>query len=162
MILKYRRLSPMAKHPKYSIEGDAGFDLVSVEHKTIYPGEHKLVKTGLSVEFPSGYRLEVCPRSGLGLKEGVTIMNTPGQVEYTYRGEIGVIIHVPYKRKGFFRLLKEALFPGRYKEKPFVIRPGDRIAQAVISPVTTVEEFKEVEELSETERGSGGFGSTGF
>lgn len=151
----------MAKAPRYAIEGDAGFDLVSVEHKKIYPGEHKLVKTGLSVEFPSGYRLEVCPRSGLALKEGVTIMNTPGQVEYTYRGEIGVIIHVPLKRKSFLQFLFEALFPGRYREEPFVIQPGDRIAQAVLSPVATVEKFEEVEELSESERGSGGFGSTG-
>ncbi|MDO4241659.1 MAG: dUTP diphosphatase [Microbacteriaceae bacterium] len=128
--------------PVYALPGDAGADLRSTEALTLQPGERALVSTGVKVALPEGYALYVMPRSGLAVKNGVTVLNAPGVVDSGYRGEIKVplINHDP----------REA----------FEIAPGDRIAQMVIMAVPRVI-FNEVEQLSESVRGEGGFGSTG-
>ncbi|WP_166984676.1 dUTP diphosphatase [Canibacter zhoujuaniae] len=128
--------------PRYALPGDAGADLRASSAVTIAPGERALVPTGVRVALPDGYALFVMPRSGLAAKHGVTVLNAPGVVDSGYRGEIFVplINHDP--------------------RTPFEIAPGDRIAQAVIMPVTHAE-FVPVETLEESARGEGGFGSTG-
>ena len=129
--------------PKYQTEGSAGFDLMAnlKEPLTINPNTPTLVPTGLFVEIPVGYELQVRPRSGLALKKGLSVLNTPGTVDSDYRGEVGVIL---------INVL----------DVPVVIEPGDRIAQGVINKIEQVT-FTEVEELSETDRGAGGFGHSG-
>jgi dUTP pyrophosphatase len=139
--VKVKILNPDAIIPKYQTEEAAGFDLHSVDEKTIKAGERDVVKTGLAVALPKGYELQVRPRSGLALKNGITLPNSPGTIDSDYRGELMVII----------------LNTGK---DDFVIKKGDRIAQAVIKEILQAD-FAVVEELDSTERGSGGFGSTG-
>ena len=115
-------------------------DLCAVEHAVIAPGTGLAVATGLSIELPSGYEAQVRPRSGMALKFGVTVANTPGTIDPAYRGEIKVIL----------------INHGR---EPYVIEPGDRIAQMVVARYEAVE--WEESELSDTLRGAGGFGSSG-
>ena len=141
MIIKVKRLRDGAKLPAYAHPGDAGMDLYSSEDAEIAPGDSLLVKTGISIELPEGTEAQVRPRSGLALKSQVTVLNTPGTVDEGYRGEVGVIL----------------INHGR---SPFKVTEGMRIAQMVIKPVMRVT-VQEVEELSETSRGEGGFGSTG-
>jgi len=121
--------------------GDAGADLVASESHTIAPHERVIVGTGLAMAIPHGFAGMVLPRSGLATRSGITVANAPGLIDSGYRGElrIGLINH---------------------SEEPFAIAPGDRIAQLVIVAVASPE-FVEVEMLDETDRGSGGFGSTG-
>jgi dUTP pyrophosphatase len=128
--------------PNYAKPGDAGVDLCSTEKYTLAPGERKLVSTGIKIALPDGYEAQVRPRSGLALKNGISIVNTPGTVDSGYRGEIGVIL---------INLSKEE----------FVVEPGMRIAQMVINQVEHAE-FVEVKELDQTERGEGGFGHSGI
>jgi len=130
--------------PRYMSEGASGMDLVAaVEGEvTLAPGEVKLIPTGIHIAVPSGYEAQVRPRSGLALKHGVTVLNTPGTVDSDYRAEVGVVLA---------NLGREA----------FVVRRGMRVAQMVIAP-TCRAQLVEVEELSETERQLGGFGSTGL
>ena len=139
--LGFKKLHPAAKLPKYAHDGDAGMDVCAVESGVIFPKDRALVKTGLCAEIPHGYEIQVRSRSGLALKQGVFVLNSPGTVDENYRGEIGVILT-------------------NLGNSDFKFEQGDRIAQLVLSPVTRAETF-EVEEVSETERGSGGFGSTG-
>lgn len=129
--------------PEYKTEGSAGFDFrANIEEPLfIFPMERVLIPTGLFFEVPSGYELQVRPRSGLAIKNGVTVLNTPGTVDADYRGEICVILI-------------------NLSDKPFTLEPGDRIAQGVINKIEQVE-LNSVIELSETERGAGGFGHTG-
>jgi dUTP pyrophosphatase len=129
--------------PKYETSGAAGMDLVAAVEETveIQPNEVKLIPTGIKVQLPIGYELQVRPRSGLALKHGITCLNSPGTVDSDYRGEVGVILI-------------------NHSTKPFVINRGDRVAQAVIAKYETAE-FIPVETLDETDRGTGGFGSTG-
>lgn len=134
--------------PKYAKSGDSGFDLRAnlTEPITLGSLERALVPTGLYFELPNGMELQVRPRSGLSIKNGVTVLNTPGTVDNLYRGELKVIL---------VNLSKDE----------FTINHGDRIAQAVISPVTNdnVLNLKKVNEINQdTDRGSGGFGSTGI
>ena len=145
--VRIRKVVPEAVIPKYATLGAAGFDLVSIEDITVYPGETKFVRVGLIIEVPAGYELQVRPRSGLSLKTNLRVANSPGTVDSDYRGEIGVIID----NKSHY-IQSDC--------KSVEIKKGDRIAQGVIAPVEQVE-FVEVKELSETARGSGGFGSTG-
>ena len=132
-------------NPGYAHNGDAGFDLRAAIQKTefIYPGQRMLVPTGIKCAVPVGYELQIRPRSGLALKHGVTVLNTPGTIDSGYRGEIGVI------------LINHDL------EKTVQIDPGDRIAQAVLTRFTKAE-FWIVDELDDTARGDGGFGSSGI
>lgn len=139
--VKVKILNQDAKLPQYQTEEAAGFDLHSVDEKTIKAGERDVVKTGLAVALPKGYELQVRPRSGLALKNGITVLNTPGTVDSDYRGELMVILLNTSK-------------------EDFVIKKGDRIAQAVIKEILQAD-FSVVEEPDSTERGSGGFGSTG-
>lgn len=143
MIVKVKQLHPDAIVPIYKSELAAGFDLAAYleEPITLKPNEIRLIKTGLAVEIPKGFEMQIRPRSGLALKHGISVLNSPGTIDADYRGEVGVIL---------INLGSES----------FAIRHGDRIAQGVIKRVKTVW-FEVVEELSETKRGSSGFGSTG-
>jgi len=127
--------------PAYATDGAAGMDVVAAEDVTIAPGARHAVATGLAVAIPPGFEIQVRPRSGLALKHGITVPNTPGTVDSDYRGEVKVILI-------------------NHGATPFEIRRGDRIAQLVIAPVLRATWLK-VDELDETDRGEGGFGSTG-
>jgi dUTP pyrophosphatase len=141
MVLKIKKLNPDAIIPAYQSEEAAGFDLHSIEDVILKPGERKLIKTGLAFEIEKGFEIQIRPRSGLAYKHGITVLNSPGTIDSDYRGEIKVLL---------INLGNES----------FEIKKGDRIAQAVVAPVVQAE-FEEVEILSDTKRGSGGFGSTG-
>ncbi len=140
-LIRFQRLSPHARLPVQAHPGDAGMDLQAAEALTLAPGARALVKTGLAVEIPPGMEGQVRPRSGLALKHGVTLLNTPGTVDAGYRGEIGVILI-------------------NHGGEPFVVEPGMRIAQIVFAVVAPVQ-VAEAGTLGESVRGSGGFGSTG-
>ena len=129
--------------PAYATSGSAGCDLVAAVDATIelQPGERNLVPTGIAIALPEGFEAQVRPRSGLALKHGVTVLNSPGTIDADYRGEVGVILI-------------------NHGEAPFTVERGMRIAQMVVQPVRQVD-WIEVTSLSETERGAGGFGSTG-
>lgn len=129
--------------PAYETTQSAGMDLAAAidAPMTLAPGKRAMVPTGLAIALPAGYEAQVRPRSGLAAKNGVTVLNTPGTIDADYRGEVKVILV-------------------NLGEDPFEIERGMRIAQMVIAPVTQAS-FTEVDSLSETERGSGGFGSTG-
>lgn len=159
--IKWSKIRENAQIPEFAHDGDAGFDLSAAEDAVIYPFQKKLVGTGLKVEIPRGYELQVRPRSGLSLKTSLFIANAPGTIDSNYRGEIGIIVYngLALSYSGFWSFLK-ALFKGI--RTPFVIKTGDRIAQGVINKVpepafVSVSEDK----LSATTRGGGGFGSTG-
>ncbi len=144
--LKFKRLGnnrdlPM---PVYETDGSSGMDIrASVDEPVILkPGEIRLIPTGLSVSIPAGYEGQIRPRSGLALKHGIGMVNSPGTIDSDYRGEIGIIII-------------------NWGAGPFTIRRGDRIAQMVITRVRRAE-ILEVEDLSSTDRGDGGFGHSGI
>ena len=141
MTLRFKKIHPDAVLPSYAHEGDAGMDVRSVEDAEIAPGSRALVHTGLVMILPRGYEAQVRPRSGLALKHGVTVLNTPGTIDEGYRGEVGVIL-------------------ANFGDAPFAVKKGDRIAQVVVAPVTRAE-IVETDEVDGTERGGGGFGSTG-
>ena len=134
-----------SKHatPNYETEGAAGMDLRAnlIESVTLKPLERAIIKTGLFIALPVGFEAQVRPRSGLAAKKGITVLNSPGTVDADYRGEIGVILV-------------------NLSNNDFVINDGERIAQLIIAKHERVN-WQEVEILSETERGAGGFGSTG-
>ena len=127
--------------PAYATEGAAGMDVVSAEDVTIAPAARHAVATGLALAIPPGFEVQVRPRSGLALKHGITVPNTPGTIDSDYRGELKVILI-------------------NLGSEPFEIRRGDRVAQLVLAPVVQAG-WIEVEHLDETARGAGGFGSTG-
>lgn len=129
--------------PQYMTTGAAGMDLyAAVEQvETINPGQIKLIPTGLCIALPEGYEAQIRPRSGLALKHGITMVNTPGTIDADYRGEIGLIMI-------------------NLGQAPFSIKRGDRVAQMVINKIAQAE-FIEVECLEDTARSAGGFGSTG-
>lgn len=160
MKLGFKKVHPNAKIPTYAHEGDAGMDVYAVEDTLLTPFKPTLVATGLIAEIPDGYEIQVRPRSGLALKEGITVWNAPGTVDSGYRNAIGVIlVWAPpcnYSGNTFPVLTPDTIVPLTGK----MIHKGDRIAQFVVAPVTRVEPI-EVTEVSETERGQGGFGSTG-
>ncbi len=127
--------------PAYATDGAAGMDVLAAENLILRPGARQAVATGFAVAIPTGYEIQVRPRSGLALKHGISVPNTPGTVDSDYRGEVKVILI-------------------NHSDDNFTIQRGDRIAQLVVSPVTLAR-WEEVEELDATERGAGGFGSTG-
>jgi dUTP pyrophosphatase len=127
--------------PAYATPGAAGMDVVAAEDVTLAPGARHAVATGFSLAIPEGYEVQVRPRSGLALKHGISVPNTPGTIDSDYRGELKVILI-------------------NHGAEPFPIHRGDRIAQLVLAPVTLAA-WQEVAELDETARGAGGFGSTG-
>lgn len=134
---------PGAREPEYQTAGAAGADLRARVDAPVelLPGRRALVPTGLTIELPVGYEAQVRPRSGLALKHGVTCLNAPGTIDRDYRGEIGVILV-------------------NLGQEPFVVADGDRIAQLVVGPVARAS-FERAEGLSGSDRGGGGFGSTG-
>ena len=140
--IKVKRLDDGLPVPAYAKQGDAGVDLRSSEDHLIEPGCRTLIKTGIALAIPAGYAGYVQPRSGLALKQGMTIVNTPGLIDSGYRGEICII----------------ALNTDR--EQSIEIKRGDRVAQLVIQKIPQVV-FTEVEELDESIRGESGFGSSG-
>lgn len=142
LIIPLTPLSGDAVVPSYAYPGDAGMDLRAIEHVTLAPFERALVSTGIAIAIPEGYAGFVQPRSGLAIKQGVTVLNTPGLIDSRYRGEVKVAL---------INLDAHATFE---------VNPGDRIAQLVIQKVECVE-WSVVEKLDETERGEGGFGSSG-
>ncbi len=139
--VRVKRLTPDAKIPKAAKAGDVAFDLYSVIDHEIKQGERYAVPTGIAVEIPPGYEGQVRPRSGLALKEGITVLNTPGTIDSGYRGEVKTIMI-------------------NHSDVSFQITKGMRISQLAIRPVPEVT-FIEVDDLSDTDRGEGGFGSTG-
>lgn len=141
MTLGFKRIHPDAVLPAYAHPSDAGMDVRSVEELVIPAGKRALVHTGLVVLLPPLYEAQVRPRSGLALKHGITVLNTPGTIDSGYRGEIGVILF-------------------NSSDVDFQIKKGDRVAQVVIAPVTQPV-IEEAQEIDETDRGAGGFGSTG-
>lgn len=161
MQIGFKLVHPDAKLPTYAHPGDAGMDVYAVEDVTLYPNTPTLVKTGLVADIPTGYEIQVRPRSGLALKEGITVWNSPGTVDAGYRNEIGVILLWAPRlaiAKGIFSL--GGVFAVDGEKVSLTIHKGDRIAQFVVAPVTRCEPV-EVQEVSDTERGKGGFGSTG-
>ncbi len=127
--------------PAYATSGAAGMDVVSAEDVVLRPGARHAVATGFSVAIPEGYEIQVRPRSGLALKHGITVPNSPGTIDSDYRGELKIIL-------------------ANLSDDSFPIQRGDRIAQLVLAPVTLAE-WEEVDDLDATARGEGGFGSTG-
>jgi dUTP pyrophosphatase len=141
MKLKIKKLHPAAITPAYAHPGDAGMDLCAIDELEIAAGDTALVHTGITIELPPGTEAQVRPRSGLALKHSITVLNTPGTIDEGYRGEICVILI-------------------NHGKHPFHVVQGMRIAQMVIKPVLYME-IEESDELTQTVRGQGGFGSTG-
>ena len=138
-----KKLSPGVKSPSYKTNGASGMDLIAFVKKPIkiLPGETNLVPTGISIAIPEGYEIQIRPRSGLAAKNQITVLNTPGTIDSDYRGELKIILI-------------------NHGKKEFTINNNDRVAQMVLTPVSKIE-LKEVEMLTNTNRGKGGFGSTG-
>ena len=141
MTVKFQKIHPDAVLPAYAHPGDAGMDVCACTEFTILPRARALVPTGLVMELPEGTEAQLRPRSGLALKNGVTLLNAPGTIDEGYRGELGVILI-------------------NHSVEPFHVRPGMRIAQMVIAPVLRVD-IEAVSDVTDTQRGTGGFGSTG-
>jgi dUTP pyrophosphatase len=141
MELRIRRLSPAAVLPSAAHPGDAGLDLHAAATVTIPPGAWATVPTGIVIELPEGTEAQVRPRSGLAARHGVTVLNAPGTIDEGYRGEVGVILI-------------------NHGSAPFEVAPGMRVAQLVVQRRLAIE-VVEVEDVSATARGAGGFGSTG-
>ena len=137
-----KKLEPSVKLPSYKTSGAAGMDLMAYIEKSIElkPGESSLVPTGLAVAFPEEYEIQIRPRSGLAAKNNISVLNTPGTIDSDYRGEIKVIIY-------------------NYGNEDFIVNNEDRIAQMILTPVFKME-FEETNDLPQTIRGKGGFGST--
>jgi|TARA_B100000579_G_C22797736_1_gene838071 deoxyuridine 5''-triphosphate nucleotidohydrolase (dut) len=139
----FKRLSSKVKLPKYETDGSSGMDLMAFLNKPVHlmPQKSELIPTGLSIAIPNDTEVQIRPRSGLAAKNNISVLNTPGTVDSDYRGEIKVILY-------------------NHGDKEFVINNEDRIAQMVIVPIIKAT-FEEVQDLPETIRGEGGFGSTG-
>jgi dUTP pyrophosphatase len=142
MSLRVRRLERHARVPTRAYPGDAGLDLYALEPATLAPGERAAIRTGIAVEIPDGQAGLVLPRSGLARRHGISVVNAPGLIDAGYRGEVQVLLL------------------NTDRSEPFTLAPGDRIAQLVLVSVHTPE-VVEVDELALTERGAGGFGSSG-
>lgn len=143
-VRRVRRRPDELPLPSYQSDGAAGMDLLADNDEPLRlgPGERALVPTGLAVEIPTGFEAQVRPRSGLALRHGVTLLNSPGTIDADYRGEVQVLLV-------------------NLGASEFVVHRGDRIAQMVVAPVTRAQ-WREVEELGKTARGGGGFGHTGL
>ncbi|WP_027702381.1 dUTP diphosphatase [Metaclostridioides mangenotii] len=140
--LKVKKLNQDAKLPNFAHKGDAGMDVYSIEEAVIKSGETKLIKTGISIELPEMTEAQMRPRSGLALKNSITLLNSPGTIDEGYRGEIGVIMI-------------------NHGKDDFKVEKHMKIAQMVVKPIYDINVVG-VEELSDTVRGEGGFGSTGL
>ena len=139
--LKIKKINEKAIIPNYAHEGDAGLDLYAVGKLVLNPGERGLVHTGIQIELPKNTEAQIRPRSGLALKNGITLVNSPGTIDEGYRGEIGIIII-------------------NHGQEIFVVEEGMKIAQMLVKPIFRVDVI-EVDELSDSERKENGFGSSG-
>jgi dUTP pyrophosphatase len=139
-VLPHGKIFPL---PEYATSGSAGMDLRAAIEKpeTLAPGERKLIPTGLAMEIPAGFEAQIRPRSGLAIKHGITMLNSPGTIDSDYRGEVRVIL-------------------ANLGQEPFTIQPGDRIAQIIFSPVIQAA-WEPKDSLTATARHEGGFGHTG-
>jgi dUTP pyrophosphatase len=137
-----KKIKSNAKIPYKAHKTDAGFDLFSIESQEIKSGETKLIKTGISIQLPANTEAQIRPRSGLALKHSITVLNSPGTIDEEYRGEIGVILI-------------------NHGKETFTVEKHMKIAQMVVKPVLNVDIIEQKGELSTTDRGEGGFGSTG-
>ncbi|HLC92575.1 MAG TPA: dUTP diphosphatase [archaeon] len=142
MNVEVRRIVPQARLPKLEHEGDAGFDLYSIEDAILKPLERKLVRTGISIALEHGFEAQVRPKSGLAIEHGITMLNSPGTIDAGYRGEIKVIVI-------------------NLGNKEYKIEAGKKICQLVFNKIETAQ-IVEVQELRDSKRGEGGFGSTGL
>ena len=140
--LKIKKLHNDAIIPNFAHKGDAGMDLYSIEEVNIPSTETRLIKTGISIALPKNTEAQVRPRSGLALKHSVTVLNTPGTIDEGYRGEIGIILI-------------------NHGKEDFVVTKNMKIAQMIVKPIYDIN-ILEVEELNDTDRGNGGFGSSGY
>ena len=140
--VKIQRIDKNAKLPSYAHAGDAGMDVYSNEDYKLMPGERKLFSTGIKIAVPNDYECQTRPKSGLAIKHGISIVNSPGTIDSGYRGEVGII------------LINQG-------KEPYHVEKGSKIAQLVFNKVETAE-LEEVEALDETSRNEGGFGSTGL
>jgi len=165
--VKIKRLNESVELPKYAKPGDAGFDLVAAEDVIINPGETKVIPTGLAFEIPPGYEMQIRPRIGMSRKTKLRVVL--GTIDSGYRGEVGVIVDnaslieyasMPRFKAGILAGDNDFSITKPVKYEVIKISKGDRIAQGVIAPVETAH-FEEVAELSGSERGTDGFGSTG-
>ena len=138
-----KKLNSSVKLPSYKTDGASGMDLMACIEKplNLEPGKSCLIPTGLSVAFPSDYEIQIRPRSGLAAKNNISVLNTPGTIDSDYRGELKIILF-------------------NHGDKDFIINNNDRIAQMVLTPIVKME-LEETNQLPETIRGKGGFGSTG-
>jgi dUTP pyrophosphatase len=146
-LLQVKRLNKDAMIPRYETAGAAGFDLASAEEVLIYPGETKIIGTGLAVAIPNGWEMQIRPRSGMSAKTPIIAKNTVGTIDCDYRGEVKIILH----NLDDFSLVGS---------RPYLVSVGDRIAQRVLKPAPQAK-IIEVDSLDQTERGEGGFGHTG-
>jgi dUTP pyrophosphatase len=179
--VKIKKLHPDAVIPQYAHKGDAGFDLVAVEDVIIEPGETKAISLGLAFEIPEGYEMQIRPRSGISSKTKLRVANAPATIDSGFRGEVKVILENAVSGFVPFVDYVEGLISGNYLVMddgvigetevgadffanrpcvPYLIRKGDRIAQGVIQRLPDVE-IVETDELTDSERGTGGFGSSG-
>jgi len=140
--IKIKKLHSEAEIPAYAHYGDSGADLFSTDELTLNPMQRQAIGTGLSAEIPPGYELQIRPKSGLALKSGLTVLNTPGTIDFGYRGEIKVILI-------------------NLSSEPYRIKKGQKVAQMVVAPVAYAQ-FQEGANLTDSSRGEGGFGSTGL
>ena len=138
-----KKLNSKVQLPSYKTNGSSGMDLLAFINSpiTIKPGTSELISTGISIAIPSNFEIQIRPRSGLAAKSSISILNTPGTIDSDYRGEIKIILF-------------------NHSKKEFIVNNNDRVAQMVLMPVLKVD-FEEVNELPDSVRGSGGFGSTG-
>ena len=158
----FKKVHNKARLPEKAHLSDAGFDVYAVEDTVLKPFTPTLVKTGLIPNIPEGYEIQVRPRSGMALKNGVTVWNAPGTVDAGYKGEIGVILLFSPENGSLSRLIQDGT--GVRKElSEFKVHAGDRIAQFVVAPVLpcTVHEVEDVGESDRSKVGHDGFGSTG-
>jgi dUTP pyrophosphatase len=146
MNVKIKLVHPDAKMPTRADPGSSGFDLYAVEECWISPGEVTIVPTGLQMEIPPGYEVQIRPRSGLAAKSGIIVVNSPGTVDFSFRGEVKVIM---------------SKLSDDHSDDYYHVLPGTRIAQMVIQQIPDVGIELTTDELSETSRGAGGFGSSG-
>lgn len=142
MIIKIKKVNENARIPQYAHDNDAGMDLFSTDITILMPGEIQLIHTGIAIELPDDVEAQIRPRSGLALKNGITVLNSPGTIDAGYRGEIGIIVI-------------------NHGKESCEINIGTKIAQMVITPIIHAT-IQEVVELEESERGRNGFGSTGI
>jgi dUTP pyrophosphatase len=141
-VAKIQKIHPDAVIPSYAHQGDSGMDVYAVEDALIPAHERKLIPLGFKISIPRFTEIQVRPKSGLALNHGLTVLNTPGTVDSNYRGEVGVVLF-------------------NTSNEDYLVKKGSKVAQIVLCPVFNVDEWTEVDDLEDSNRGEGGFGSTG-